>query len=527
MQPSLRQLALKELARRELLTRDLLEFTKAMEGDTYEPGWVHYDIATRLERFSKAVRDKESPRLMLLVPPRHGKSTLASQMFPSWHLGHVPHHEIINVGYNLELPTRFSRRVREVIASDEYAAIFPETKLDPKSQSVEAWLTTKRGGFTAAGVGGGITGKGAHVLIVDDPIKNMEEADNFTTREKLEDWYFAAAYTRLAPGGGILLIETMWHDDDLAGRLLSKMEYLDDADEFEVVRYPAISEKYEYRCDETFRIHRSDKPIPEAGFTLLREPNQALHEERYTLEFLERVRAQDNGGRIWSALYQQDPVPREGLFFKDECFHMAPTMPEKQHRRYYMAWDFAISQKQRADYTVGCTLMQDENDNLYLVDLVRFRGDAKRIGDEFISMIDRWSGIDGSALRLGVEDGQIWKSLRPMLRERMRDEKLYIGIEVLPTLTDKESRARDLQGRMEFRKFFFIEGSPWYKDVKKELSRFPAGRHDDIVDALAWATRLATGKKPKQLPKKQGFKSWKDKLHKYAASGTGGGHMSA
>lgn len=498
----------------------------AMERD-YRAGWVHRDIATRLEQFSADVRAEKSPRLMLLVPPRHGKSTLASQIFPSWHLGHYPWHEIINVGYNLELPTRFSRRVRELVSSREYEAIFPGTRLDSKSQSVEAWLTTEKGGFTAAGVGGGITGKGAHVLIVDDPIKNMEEADNFLTREKLEDWYFAAAYTRLAPGGGILLIETMWHDDDLAGRLLQKMEHLNGADQFEVIRYPAISERYEYRSRETFKIHRSDIELDDPDYELLRRPNEALHPERYSLEYLERVKAQDNGGRIWSALYQQNPVPREGLFFKEEHFHLAPAMPSKEHRRYYMAWDFAISTKQRADYTVGLTLMQDEDDNLYLVDLVRFRGDAKRIGDEFTAMIARWSGIHGSSLTLGIEDGQIWKSLKTMLKQRMREEGAYVGVETMQALTDKESRAHTLQGRMEHKRFWFIEGSPWYKDAYQEMSRFPAGRHDDIVDALAWAVLLATGKRPKLIPKPKAQRSWKDKLNRYTRGATGGGHMSA
>lgn len=934
----LRVLAKRELARRELMKRDMLKFTEHMELN-YKAGWVHKDIAHRLERFSADIIAEKSPRLMLLLPPRHGKSTLASQIFPAWHLGLMPHHEIINVGYNMDLPVRFSRRVRELLSTPEYAAIFPDTKLDPKSQSVEAWLTTERGGFCASGREGGITGKGCfskgnqvltehgevsiegiipgdkvasfnhelqtvqyckvlatrslisdelydlettagrrvtgtgnhpvyiprqgyrvleslcpgtplvsilreagtgednvrllsrsssgpqlvydleveqnanffvegllvhncHALIVDDPLKNIDEADNFTIREKLEDWYRSTAYTRLAPGGGVLLIEcmtgdtpvllpngaekrldklrvgdevatfdegklsaekvtawscsgwdrvykittrygkmirankrhpflvetdtgelewvrlknlklgqkivtvkgsgentraknvrtspvvyplsaedsatpttisgsgpqdivhhqhqqnrnrglmrssniatvltwlnissswlrrtvnalfvssplslrkvlstgrgysasitatpltrpedfyvtlatspsnegtqskylkklsstsdftteeviainpdgeeyvydltventhnfianvivvknTMWHDDDLAGRLMAKMEYMDDADQFEVVRYPAISEQYEYRDRKTFVITKTDTALSQsavADYDLLRKPNQALHPERYSLEFLERVKAQDNGGRIWSALYQQDPVPREGLFFKAEDFHLAPAMPSKQHRRYYMAWDFAISMKQRADYTVGVTLLQDDADNLYVVDLVRFRGDSRRIGDEFTAMIERWSGIAGSSLQLGVEDGQIWKSLKPMLKQRMREERAYISIETMQALTDKESRARPLQGRMEHRKFYFVEGSPWWKDAHREMTRFPAGRHDDIVDALAWATRLATGKKPKRLPAPKSLRSWKDKLGKYTTGATGGGHMAS
>ncbi len=517
----------REAAERELRTRDLIEFTKVFEPH-YMAGWVHYDIAHRLERFSREVIDGRSPRLMLLVPPRHGKSLLASQMFPAWHLGHRPDHEIINVGYNLDLPTRFSRRVRQILQEMEYQAIFPDTELDRNSAAVEAWLTTRRGGFTAAGKGGGIVGKGAHVLIVDDPLKNMEEADNFDIREKLEDWYFAAAYTRLAPGGGVLIIETMWHDDDLAGRLLTKMEFEPEADQFEIIRYPAISIKYEYRHKATYEIMLKTKPLAEKNdeYELLRSPNEALHPERYTLEYLNRVRS-NAPPRVWSALYQQDPVPEEGLFFTEDMFHISPVMPSKAGRRYFMAWDFAISQKQRADFTVGVCLMQDEDDNLYLVDLVRFKGDSMRISNEFVSMIQRWSSQPGSSLSLGVEDGQIWKSLKSMLLAQMKKDGAYVSVQTMQALTDKESRARELQGRMEHGRMWFLENSPWLKDAKRELQRFPAGKHDDIVDALSWAVRLASGKrpmKPKGAPKR---KSWKENLRQYVSGSSDGGHMAA
>lgn len=525
---SIPDLIRQELARREFLKRDLLAFTKLFEPN-YLAGWVHRDICHRLERFSREIIDGRSPRLMLLMPPRHGKSLLASQIFPAWHLGHRPDHEIINVGYNVDLPTRFSRRVREILSQAEYEMVFPETQLDTRSQSVEAWLTSARGGFTAAGRGGGITGKGAHVLIVDDPIKNMEEADNFEIREKLEDWYFSTAYTRLAPGGGVLVIETMWHDDDLAGRLMTKMEFEEDADQFEVIRYPAISTEYEYRHPQTYEFRRSDIADPAllgSGYELIREPKQALHEDRYSLTYLERVKA-NMASRIFSALYQQNPVPEEGLFFRQEWIHKAPACPSFRNRRFYIAWDFAISQKQRADYTVGVTLMQDEHDNLYVVDLKRFKGDTHRITNEFIAMIQRWSQYDGCSIQLGVEDGQIWKSLKQLLKAQMREEKAYVSIESMQALTDKESRARALQGRMEHRKFFFLEDSPWMQDVERELLRFPAGRHDDIVDALSWAVRLATGKMPKKPPAKKKMSSWKDKLGSLSFGGSGGGHLSA
>jgi len=260
---------------------------------------------------------------------------------------------------------------------------------------------------------------------------------------------------------------------------------------------------------------------------LLRSPHEALHADRYPAEYLQRVKS-NMPSRVWSALYQQDPVPEEGLFFTDDMFHTTPVMPSKVGRRYFMAWDFAISQKQRADYSVGVCLMQDQNDNLYLVDMVRFKGDSLRIANEFVSMIQRWSSIPGSSLSLGVEDGQIWKSLKNMLVSQMKEESAYVSVQTMQALTDKESRARELQGRMEHGRMWFIEASPWVKDVKRELQRFPAGKHDDIVDALAWAVRLATGKKPIKPANAPKHKSWKDNLRKYVAGGSSSsGAMSA
>ena len=184
-----------ELASRVLARRNLIHFIKRLY-PSYKAGWVHEDIARRLEKFSAAVTEEKSPRLMLLMPPRHGKSDLASIRFPALHLGHHPEHEVINCGYNLDLPMKFSRKVREIARDPSFVALFPACSLDAQSQSAEAWNTTLGGGFTAAGVGGGITGKGAHILIIDDPIKNQEEADSIQTRENLWTWYWSTAYTR-------------------------------------------------------------------------------------------------------------------------------------------------------------------------------------------------------------------------------------------------------------------------------------------------------------------------------------------
>ena len=172
---SLEEKAKAELALRFLTRKRLLPFVERFNPD-YQAGWVHKDICQRLEQFSKDVAEKKSPRLMLFMPPRHGKSTLASVAFPAWHLGRHPQHEFISCSYSGSLAMGFSRKVRQLLREPTYKSAF-KTRLDKDSQSAEAWLTTDGGGFVAAGVGGGITGKGAHVLVIDDPVKNRDEAE--------------------------------------------------------------------------------------------------------------------------------------------------------------------------------------------------------------------------------------------------------------------------------------------------------------------------------------------------------------
>jgi predicted phage terminase large subunit-like protein len=528
----------REMARRVLARRSLIAYTQRFLPN-YKPGWLHYDIARRLEQFKADVEAELSPRLMLLVPPRHGKSELGSIRFPGWCLGHHPEWEFINCGYNLDLPMKFSRKVRESLRDPAYTSVFEKSVIDKDSQSAEAWNTTAGGGFTAAGVGGGITGKGAHILGIDDPIKNQVEADSITTRDMLWDWYWSTAYSRLAPGGGVLLIQTCWSDDDLAGRLQQRMadaasspDEFEDVDQFQIIKYPAQAEKWEYHNLETDLIDRFDEPLDEAHialrmeqrergvsepneisekYRLLRMPGEALHPERYSEKMIRRLKA-NQPPRVWSALYQQNPVPDEGIYFRQEYFKFEPTPPEHYNRKVFQAWDFAIGEKQQNDYTVGATMIQDERDHLHVVEIVRFKGDSFTIVEEILDAAVRWGSERTAPLELGFEDGQIWKSIRPLLQKRMGERGLYPPFTVLKPLTDKMARARPLQGRMQQGRVWFPSEAAWLPEVQKELLRFPAAAHDDIVDALAWCATLAVGSTPPKPRKGQKVESWKDKL---------------
>lgn len=536
-----------EMAKRTLARRSLIQFTRRFYPQ-YNPGWVHHDIARRLEQFMRDVEERKSPRLMLLVPPRHGKSELASIRFPAFVLGHHPEWEIINCGYNLDLPMRFSRRVREIVRDPGYAPLFEKTAMDPESGGAEAWNTTMGGGFTAAGVGGGITGKGATILTIDDPIKNQDEADSILVRDNLWDWYWSTAYTRLAPGGGVLLIQTWWHDDDLSGRLQQKMRDDPDADQFVIIKYPALAEAWEYRNLETDLIERYDAPFDEAHeamrrvlrscdtsvpnpinekYELLRMPGEALHPERYNEKMMSAMKA-NQPPRIWSALFQQNPVPDEGMYFRKEFFKLESVPPQAYQRNVYQAWDFAIGEKQVNDFTVGITLIQDENDFLHVVEVVRFKGDSFVIVEEILNAAERWGSEPTAPLTLGFEDSQIWKAIKPLLEKRMAERGMYPPYEVLRPLTDKLARSRSLQGRMQQGRVYFPQNAPWLNDLMTEFLRFPAAAHDDMVDAAAWAVNLCVNKAPKQMPKPKAPESWKDRLNSRLLLSTDGySHMAS
>ena len=475
--------AQKELARRILSRKRLLPFVERFNPD-YSAGWVHKDICQRLEKFSQDVVDRKSPRLMLFMPPRHGKSTLASIAYPAWHLGRNPKHEFISCSYSGSLAMSFSRKVRHLLREPLYKNVFTEAKLDPTSQSVESWLTTEGGGYVAAGVGGGITGKGAHVLVIDDPVKNREDAESDFNRDSVWDWYTSTAYTRLAPGGGILIILTRWHDDDLAGRLLRGAA--DGGDEWEVVKYPAIAE-----ADEEYR-----------------KTGEALHEDRYNLPSLEKIK-RAVGPRDWSALYQQNPVSDEGDYFtRDMIRYYEPDEIDLGRMKFYCAWDLAIGQRDRNDYSVGIVVGVDEYDYMYIIDLVRGKFDGFEIVERILDLYEQWRPSI-----IGIEKGHIEMALGPFLEKRVRERKLYEAYfkDLKPGRRDKEARARAIQGRMQQGMVKIPKDEIWTGPLVAELLRFPNGVHDDQVDALAWVglmmAEFATYVEPvEHIP------SWRDKL---------------
>jgi predicted phage terminase large subunit-like protein len=557
-----------ELASRELARRDLLHYLEKTF-PSYEPGWVHEDICRRLEKFVKDVEDRKSPRLMLWLPPRSGKSEIASTRFPAWVLGRHPEWEFIMASYSVDLPLGFSRKVRAQVLDPEFQAIFPTTKLSKDSMSAESWRTTKGGGLRAAGVGGGVTGMGSHCFVIDDPIKDREASESEKTRELIWNWYSSTAYTRLAPGGGMLLIQTRWSDDDLAGRLERQMtealrenDTLQEAakeefhtastqaerdqatqllgilrderrtiDQWEIVSYPALATHDEYLELKTGRIIRNDFDgyFPKTHYKPLRPKGEALHPERFPRQLLLRYK-RTLAPRDWAALYQQNPVPEEGAVFTKEMFIYRPHLPDRGELYTFAAWDLAIGTKRHNDYTVGFVGGLDWEDNLWILHMVRARwGNMDTVAREIIDLAQRYECV-----LTGIEKGQLELALKPHLSRIMKEKSLYIplaeGDSALRPIADKVSRAGPLQGRMQQGRVLFPDPNAysWVSGVEDELLRFPSGVHDDMVDALAWLARMVAnhapppqpGTKQRRLP--DGYLSWKDRLTHLLPGNRGG-----
>ena len=517
-----------ELAARELARRRLLPFIQRFR-PKYMAGWVHADICRRIERFVRQVEQGLSPRLLLMMPPRSGKSEISSRHTPAWILGHHPDWEIIAASHTSSLALSFSRYIRDVMRDPAYTAVFPEAHLDPASQSVENWNLTQGGGYLAAGVGTGITGRGATVLLLDDLVRDIEAADSDTIRDNTWEWYLSTAYTRLAPGGGVLGLMTWWHSDDWAGRIQEAMRS-DDGDKFEIVRYPAINDLGDEFIlpDDTIVQIPHELPVPE-GARMTRPMNTAVHPDRYTTEAMLRIKRNLIAGgqkRVWDALYQQNPVPDDGNYFTKEMFHFFSTRPDVRQLRLYQAWDFAISTGKERDYTVGMCIGVDHRDTVYVLDIRRFRSDDSiMIVDTMLDFYRTYNVI--STVELGVEDGQIWKAMDAQYKKRCSERRLYPSLTILKPLTDKLTRANPLRGRMQLGKVFFDRSAAWFTDLNKEMLHFPAGKHDDQIDALAWAIRLTLERSPPADPHPAPrLKSWKDKLSAYTGE-RGASHMSS
>ena len=443
----------------------------------YKMGWFHEEVCLEFEAFLNAVAAQESPRLILLAPPRHGKSEIASRRFPAYALGRYPDLSIISTSYAADLASSMNRDVQRIIDLPEYATLFPATRLNSENIRTVAdgsylrnsdifEIVGKKGVYKSAGVGGGITGRGMDIGIVDDPLKDAEQAYSQVYRDKVWEWYLSTFYTRLMPGGGVVIILTRWHEDDLAGRILKQAK--ENGEQWKVVSFPAIAEKDE--------AHRKE--------------GEPLHAERYGLEQLNRIKVAV-GSRVWASLYQQRPAAMEGQIFRREWWKTyVPPSDDPQElikllgiHQVVQFWDTAFKTKTTNDYSV-CVTMGRSDSRFYILDRWKGKAEFPELKAAVRSHAAKWMPHT-----LLIEDAASGQTL---IQELNRETTL--PVHPIKVDKDKITRAFAVTPLIEAGNVFYPVDAPWASDFIDVLATFPNAENDDDVDAFDGALNyLARG----------------------------------
>ncbi|GKT31950.1 Archaeophage PsiM2, terminase large subunit like protein [Aduncisulcus paluster] len=477
-----------DLIRRLLAARtaqdDLIEYIKLSMPDfadrnpnprsRYMVGRHHNLLAQTLQELEQGL----IRRVIVNIGPRHGKTEMASKRFMAWYSARHPDQSLIFGTYNETFAQDVGRAVRDNVTSPEHKLIFPGHTLKEGSQAAQR-LETQLGGILAfVGRGGSITGRGGHGIIIDDPIKDRQEADSKLIRDQLWTWFTQVISTRLMTSDSwIMLIQTRWHEDDLVGRLTDPMNAYYDKDEaaqWRVIDLPALA--FENEPD-----------------ILGRKPGEALWPEKFGRKFLLGQQRLDPRG--FQALYQGRPSADGGNFFKAEYIKTYKPDELPKNLRIYVASDHAVSTRQDRDKTALIPVGVDERDNIYVLPDVFWRhAAADTTVDAMLKIMS-----ERRPLFWWAERGHITKAIGPFLRKRMAEEGIYASIVELTPIADKQTRAQSIQGRMAMGKVYFPEFAPWWPEARDQLIKFPNGAHDDFVDALAYiglglAQQVSAGK---------------------------------
>ena len=426
---------------KQLIPKGLNRFLQAAKPDHQ---W-YPDHLAECRRALDKVTTGECKRLMLFLPPRHGKSELATIHYTAYRLLVDQSLRVIIGAYNHSLACTFSRQTRRI--AKEFGFSFSD---DQNKQN--QWSSEHGGGLYAVGVGSGVTGYGADLVIIDDPVKSRAEAESPTYRSRVMDWYQNDLYTRLHPGAAIVLIMTRWHSLDLAGQLLEQAN--EGGEQWEVVSLPAIAEEDDL---------------------IGRQPGEALWPERYSVEDFERIK-KTVGSYAFSALYQQTPTPRDGGFFKPEWFKIVEPAPIPPNSNLCRAWDTAATVG-GGDYTAGVWMVRT--------------GDTYRV--KHVSR-GQWSPATRRTIQRQIAETDGRETIVHLAQDPgsagvdqvQHDTRNLIGYGVIskrPT-GSKEVRAMPMAAAFESGSIE-LERGDWNRDFIDELCSFPTGKHDDQVDAAA------------------------------------------
>jgi len=452
---------------------NLLKFARFMRPDpvdaddvqrsTYVCARPHRAIADALMKLESG----EIRRLIITVPPRHGKTELASKLFIPWVVGRNPYWSTIFATYNQTFAEDIGRSVRECLNSALYAQVFPDplSRIRQETQASDRLQNVAGSIFAFAGRGGTLTGRGAHCLICDDPIKDRKEADSKLIRDQLWDWLSQVFRSRMMDKHArICLIQTRWHADDAVGRIS------DPDNEF-------------YTEDTAKRWHIVDLPALAMNDDALgRKPGEPLWPARFDKQFFEEIQTSDPRG--FAALYQGQPVLPGTRFFDETWLHpyVAGQLPARENLRIYCASDHAVSIDQTRDKTCLIPFGVDPNGIMWILPDVWWRhAQTDVVVEAMLALIRRYRPLAWFA-----ERGHISKSIGPFLRKRMMEEQVFASVRDMPITADKQTRAQSIQGRMAMKRIRFPSFAPWFLEARKQLMQFPHGPHDDFVDALSW-----------------------------------------
>lgn len=401
------------------------------------------------------------------MPPGSAKSTYTSILFPPWLLMQSAWN-ILAASHTTELAEKWGRRIRNLIAEH---ALNLRIALAADSKSAGRWALTNGVEYYAAGVGTGIAGFRARLGLIDDPIRSRQDADSELIRDRIWDWYINDFRTRLVPGAAEILIQTRWHEDDLAGRALQHKQW-------RVIELPALA------------IDKDDPLGRDVG-----EPLWDDDDYGYGSQLVEL--STSTPARTWSALYQQRPAPEEGNFFKQDWLRPYEKAPARETLAVYGASDYAVTDA-GGDYTVHVVVGIDPESRMYLLDLWRGQKQGDVWIDALCDLVLKWKPFDWAE-----EQGQIKSAIGPFLEQRMRTRKAYVSRQQFTTKGGKIVRAQSIRGRMALDGLYVPIARSWYPDLRSELLAFPAGNHDDQVDALGLVGLLLDNMIAGQKPKKK------------------------
>jgi predicted phage terminase large subunit-like protein len=422
----------------------------------FEPAAHHRLLINELEALERG----ETDTLLVFMPPGSAKSTYVNFLFPAWCMVRQPKRNVLTASHSSELAERWGRKTRNLLAT---VAGQLGAKLSGDNQAAHRWSMADGGEYYAVGVGVGIAGFRADLGIIDDPFGSREDAESKRIRETLWSWYTDDFSTRLTPGARRVIMHTRWHDDDLAGRVVAQLDEL--GRPYRLLSLPAEAKE---------------------GDPLGRAPGDMLWDEPegYNYGKLLRDRKEASSPRTWASLYQQDPVPDEGAYFQAGWLRTVDLNPPASDMRVYGASDYAVTD-QGGDYTVHLVVGVDTEGRLYLLDVWRQQTDTATWIDAWCDLVKRWKPLEW-----GEESGQIKSSIGPFRDKQAQKRGAWTYCRAFPSRADKAVRAQSIRGRMAMGGIYLPAKAAWRADFERELLRFPAGVHDDQVDALGLIGQL-------------------------------------